>query len=643
MSSAREPRSRASAWLDRAGLALAGLSLLALALHRIADYDLWWQLATGAWILEHGLPRSDPFSYGFPGRPWIELRWLYYLAIHGLSRAFGLNALILAKCALLLATGFVLVRLLRARPHWAVNAALLAMLCLMFPRFGVRPELMSFFWISLLLLCLDRFKRGGSPGWLLAIPPLQVLWNNTHTLGVLGPVLLWSSAACELAAARLGERFPLLAGDPLPIRGQRLHWLAGAALASSLAGFATPYGLAGFLYPVTLMRESGGELSRLIAELHSPLHHAGFHFHFTAYVGVVAVSGASFLLRPERLVPTRLAWWLGFLLLSLLSQRNISLFGIVAALVATANLGDWLEAGGRLGRALPAGVRLAVLGLGLALPWSAVTDRFWRWQDFPLAFGFGVQESSVPIRAMAFVHEQGLPRPVMADLASGGYLIWLDGESSAYFDGRLEVYGEANLAEGIRKQEDGAAFLGLLRQYDIRTAVLRHPMLRNAIAALDPSPDWAPVYFDGAFVVYSRRGQASPGRADALALDWRNPLRREVSPPPFATPPDWLEGVFPRVPDTSELANVGYLLLLVGSLERSRDAFEEAVRLRPDDRWSRLHLGLLEEARGSEEAARQQLERLDPDLLESPDVLALRRHLALRAAREAPPPAPATP
>jgi hypothetical protein len=460
-----------------------------------------------------------------------------------------------------------------------------------------------------------------------------VLWNNTHTLGVLGPVLLWSSVACELAAARLGGRFPLLAGDPLPIRGRRLRRLAAAALAASLAGFATPYGLAGFLYPLTLVRETGGELSRLIAELHSPLHHAGFHFHFASYVVVGAASAASFLLRPERLVPTRLAWWLGFLLLSLLSQRNISLFGIVAALVAAANLRDWLDTSGGEGRALAAAVRLSVLALGLLLPWSAVTDRFWRWQELPLSFGFGVQEGSVPIRAMAFVHEQGLPTPVMADLASGGYLIWLDGPGSVYFDGRLEVYGDANLSLGIRSQEDGGAFLGLLRQYGIRTAVLRHPMLRNAIAALEASGDWAAVYFDPWFVVYARRGEATGGRADALALDWGHPLRRTATPPAFATPADWLEGVFPRVPDSSEHANVGYLLLLVGSLERSREAFAEAVRLRPDDTWSRLHLGLLEQALGHAEAARAQLGSLDPELLESEDVLALRQHLARLASR----------
>ena len=57
--------------------------LLALAVHRLFGYDLWWQLATGAWIMENGLPSTDPFSYAFPDRPWIEPRWLYCVAVNG--------------------------------------------------------------------------------------------------------------------------------------------------------------------------------------------------------------------------------------------------------------------------------------------------------------------------------------------------------------------------------------------------------------------------------------------------------------------------------------------------------------------------------------------------------------------------------
>ena len=63
--------------IDRTLLVATGLCLLALAIHRLFAYDVWWQIAAGDWIVTHGIPTVDPFSYGFPGRAWIEPRWLW--------------------------------------------------------------------------------------------------------------------------------------------------------------------------------------------------------------------------------------------------------------------------------------------------------------------------------------------------------------------------------------------------------------------------------------------------------------------------------------------------------------------------------------------------------------------------------------
>ena len=52
----------------------------------------------------------------------------------------------------------------------------------------VRPELLSFVALMATLLCLRRFKAGGSSRWIWFLPAMQVLWCNAHTLWVLGPV-----------------------------------------------------------------------------------------------------------------------------------------------------------------------------------------------------------------------------------------------------------------------------------------------------------------------------------------------------------------------------------------------------------------------------------------------------------------------
>ena len=54
-------------------LVLATLAILALyaASQDVTGEDLWWHLATGRYILEHGeIPTRDVFSFTYPGAPW---------------------------------------------------------------------------------------------------------------------------------------------------------------------------------------------------------------------------------------------------------------------------------------------------------------------------------------------------------------------------------------------------------------------------------------------------------------------------------------------------------------------------------------------------------------------------------------------
>ena len=97
--------------------------------------------------MENGLPSTDPFSYAFPDRPWIEPRWLYCVTIHGLS-SLGLNLLILFKAALLAAAFAVLSLSGDRRRPWAIWFGATLALSVAAERFLVRPELISFFGLA---------------------------------------------------------------------------------------------------------------------------------------------------------------------------------------------------------------------------------------------------------------------------------------------------------------------------------------------------------------------------------------------------------------------------------------------------------------------------------------------------------------
>jgi hypothetical protein len=64
----------------------------------MADFDVWWHLRTGQFILEHSaVPRFDIYTYTNAGRPWIDIYWLFQVIVALLYRAGGVSALVLLK------------------------------------------------------------------------------------------------------------------------------------------------------------------------------------------------------------------------------------------------------------------------------------------------------------------------------------------------------------------------------------------------------------------------------------------------------------------------------------------------------------------------------------------------------------------
>lgn len=629
-----EPADRSTRveWIDRSTLALFFLTLVAFATHKIITYDVWWQIETGRWILEHGFPDTDPFSYGFPDRPWVELRWLYCVAVHLISAVAGLNALIVAKALLLVATFAVLGRLLPSPAGWVVPFGLLSALGLMHVRFHVRPEVLTFLFMALTLLCLERYKRGGSTRWLFVLPALQLVWSNSHTLYVMGPALQWLFVAGESLQPKLAGSWTVLAGDRHPLRGARMRALVLASAASSLACLVTPYPLAGLLFPLTLLTEigSGSFLSAAIEEFQSPFRFAGFSYPFVSYLALIGLSAASFLLNARRLVVSHLIWWTAFLVLSLMAQRNGALFGLVAAATLMVNLDAWVRAlpDRGLRRSVSWGARVASLALVVVLPVAVATDRLWSSYHAGHAFGLGVREGRFPIGAMAFVREQRLPTPVIGGLGDGGYLLYEGGEKSVFLDGRLEVYGSENVEAALRMFQTGIGFFETTAELGVRTAVLRihrHPEL---VVRLESAPDWVPVYFDESHLVYVRRSAVASDVVERLRIDWQNPESRRAARPAHLRQKDPFAGLWPRVPDVTVLENQAGLFLRMGNLGEAQRRLEEALALRPDSATVSLNLGLIYGELGRGREAARLLDRLDRKLLERPDVLQARARVA---------------
>ena len=69
---------------------------LAVGIRPLHDNSFMWHLRTGRFILDHGIPRQDPYSYTAAGTKWVAQSWLaelFYGIVNRLPGAFGLRLL----------------------------------------------------------------------------------------------------------------------------------------------------------------------------------------------------------------------------------------------------------------------------------------------------------------------------------------------------------------------------------------------------------------------------------------------------------------------------------------------------------------------------------------------------------------------
>lgn len=152
------------------------------------DPDLWWHIKVGETILKtHQWPTTDIYSFTVAGQPWLAYEWLGDIILATANRVAGLIGL---ELLLLIIGGSVVLALyslatLRAGNSKAgfVAAALLSILAVL--SFSLRPQMLGYLFLILTLIALERFRQG-KRGSIWFLPPLMLLWVNTHGSWIVG-------------------------------------------------------------------------------------------------------------------------------------------------------------------------------------------------------------------------------------------------------------------------------------------------------------------------------------------------------------------------------------------------------------------------------------------------------------------------
>jgi len=221
----------------------------------VFEGDTWYHILVGEDILKnHRFPNTDSYTFTAYGNEHMAFEWLGQILMALTARLGGLRALAALACvstAVLLLLLYYYTTLRCGNSKAAFVTSVPMMLAIMF-FFTLRPQLFGYIFLFLTMILLEHFRRGRTWAlWLL--PPLFVIWANTHGSFVLGLLVLGFCWAAGLVRFQVGG----LQAESWSPR-QRLH-LEVVMLLCVLALTVTPYGgrLLGFTVHVLLDAKLG--------------------------------------------------------------------------------------------------------------------------------------------------------------------------------------------------------------------------------------------------------------------------------------------------------------------------------------------------------------------------------------------------
>ena len=471
-------------------------SAFLVAVEKVYNYDIWWHLKTGQWILETGkIPHADPFTFTTPGAPWWPHYWLSDVFFAVVMRVGGIDGLILLK-ALVVATAFLIVFRLMLRqgtnPFLAVALVLLAIYIAQF-RFLLRPHVFMFTLAAAFFSILSVWGHGRNLGllWLL---PLMLLWVNLHGSFFLGVVLM----GCLLGECLLTAAYARIRDRDGTAKCPGFLMLLLVLLLSII--LLNPFGLDLLRWVLTDFT-----LKNVTRTFEIEEHLALSWGDHPLFWGLMLATALSFLLAFRRV---RLFHLLVFAATSFLAIRGVR-FVALAALLQPAILGYNLQ---------PVLDKLAVkvyrpsprLQAALGIPLLVVVTALLFQNSFAeykvRRFGLGISEGRFPREAVEFLVRLNPGGNIYNSWPIGGYLLWSWPDRKIFMDGR-SLDAQLELVAQMSRMTSAELDV-FFDRLDIRAAILSFRD-RSFVAHFSRSSHFRLAYFDDRALVFLR-GDALP-------------------------------------------------------------------------------------------------------------------------------------
>lgn len=434
--------------------------------------DTLWHIKTGEWIIKHHcVPKADPFSWTARGLPWHAHEWLWEVLAYGCWRFAGKWGVwgLMTLGSVLFGVGTYAFAY-RYSKGWALPTSLITV-ALSHLYWSARPHTLAY---SLFAVWFALFAASEShPKLLCALPLISAFWANIHSSAPIAPLfaLLW------LGAEAFGKK-------EWSWKDPRLF----GATASLLAVAMNPWGFG--IFPYMLRASSQTAIVNYVEEWFSPDFHSLWGKLILIVIAIVLVFWSR--------VPVKLRFMMGLsLLMGLVSRRHLVFFfyfsgaGVATVLPRIDDI-EKLKKAFAIGAALIASISIGAMIMFFPPSWVELPQ----------------EKREFPIKAVAWMKENGVTDRVFNLYSWGGYLIWSG--IPPFIDGRADLYELSD--SGVFEDYKATVGIGdslypdkVFAKRGVKTVLFSSGTWLDKY--LKENRDWRCVYRDSVAVVYIRKVQ----------------------------------------------------------------------------------------------------------------------------------------
>jgi tetratricopeptide (TPR) repeat protein len=497
--------------LPRVAFLFSFLLAIAFSFKALREPDLWWQIKTGEWILQHfTVPTVDVFSFTHKGVEWINIKWGFEVLAAVVAGTLGVDCVFLLQVVVAVLLLWFLWKLSilfieNWKPEMLQYAllafALLSPLLLASIEYRIigRPEMTSHLMtvVFLFILVSYRFKPSRIIFWLI---PLQCVWANFHEAFGIGVVLV----SIFLFAAVV--EFKLLKVSRVTFGSVKT--LAVVLLLSVVAIFLNPYGYKMVLQPLAIFgqvfeNKFTTELlpfsSREFWKKEAWMAIAWLSF-FVLFIAKIIVSSKKNIGSLFNQIP--LAYFIviiAFIYLSSTAFRNIIFLVLVLFPVVFLGLFNLII---KYKRLLPQMAFASIL-FSILFYVFIVSNKYYEFTESRDRFGLEVRPDYNSIGASNFIINNKLSGNCFSDYLISAYLLWKIPGFETFIDLRdLDVFPASFFDVFYEAAMMPEKFMELDSKFNFNYAVLYRPQFHSLHKYLSAGNGYKIVFADAVAAVY---------------------------------------------------------------------------------------------------------------------------------------------